>query len=78
MTDDPDALEAAYDRVVDALDYQSDATYESNVEPSGRAEQVQLQKACRLLAACECLEESGFYGGVVEMSFGAMERTIES
>jgi len=78
VTDDPDALEAAYDRVIDALNYQSDATYESSVEPSGRAQQVQLQKACRLLAACDRPEESGFYGAVVEMSFGAMERTLES
>lgn len=78
MTDDPNALADAYERVVDALEYQSGATYEPRVDPAGPDEQVQLQKACRLLTACDYLYEREFYGSVVEMAFGAMERTLES
>jgi hypothetical protein len=77
VPDDPHSLEDAYDQVVDALDFQSGATYEPAVEPSGTAAQIQLQKACRHLEACDLLHDEAFYGGVVELSFGAMERTLE-
>ena len=78
MSNDPNALEDAYERVIDALEYQSGATYEAKIDPTGTDEQIQLQKACRLLAACNHQYQQGFYGSVVEMSFGAMERSVES
>lgn len=78
MADDPNALTDAYNRVIDALEYQSGAMYEPGVDPTGPDEQIQLQKACRLLTACDHLYERELYGSVVEMAFGAMERTLES
>ena len=78
MSNDPKPLTDAYKRVTDALEFQSGATYEPQVDPAGSDEQIQLQKACRLLAACDYLYEQAFYGSVVEMAFGAMERSLES
>jgi len=78
MPNDPNALEDAYERVVDALEFQSGATYEPRIDSAGSDEQIQLQKACRLLDACDSLYEQEFYGSVVEMAFGTMERSLES
>ncbi len=38
---------------------------------------LQLQKACRLLAGAESLQEAGYYTLVIEASFVAIERTVE-
>jgi hypothetical protein len=61
MSNDPSELEDAYERVIDALEFQSGAAYEPKIDPAGSDEQIQLQKACRLLAACDDLYEQGFY-----------------
>jgi hypothetical protein len=39
---------------------------------------IQLRKACRLLEACRSLREhDGYHTSVIEMSFAAIERTLE-
>ena len=39
---------------------------------------IQLRKACRLLDACRLLREhDGYHTSVIEMSFAAIERTLE-
>jgi hypothetical protein len=39
---------------------------------------IQLRKACRLLDACRLLRKhDGYHTSVIEMSFGAIERTLE-
>lgn len=43
-----------------------------------REEVNQLRKACRLLDACRLLRErDGYHTSVIEMSFAAIERTLE-
>lgn len=78
MPTDPASLEDAYDSVVDALNYQVGATHEPRIDTAGSDETIQLQKACRLLTACNHLQKHACYGSVVELSFGAMERTMEA
>ena len=39
---------------------------------------TQLRKACKYLEACRTLRsQDGFYGAVIELSFGAIERSLE-
>lgn len=39
---------------------------------------VQLRKACRLLESCRSLrQQDGYYTSVIELSFGAIERSIQ-
>lgn len=50
------------------------------LDPSGTdADVVQLQTACRLLAACRTLREPGGYAAsVCRLSFAAIDRSVES
>lgn len=79
-SDDPDAVEDALDAAEDAFEFVGVGapTFEEGVD---RADDwtVQLGKACRLLDACRTLrQENGYYTSVIEMSFAAVERTLES
>lgn len=57
--------------------YRTNVTFEEALVPDD-TETTQLRKACRLLDACRVLRENdGFYTSVIEMSFGAIERTVE-
>ncbi|MFC6941199.1 DNA-binding protein [Salinirubellus sp. GCM10025818] len=50
---------------------------ETHLDPTTPAV-TQLRKACRLLDACRVLQaNNGYYTSVVELSFGAIERTIQ-
>lgn len=78
MPDDPS-------RVVDALHevekafagYRPHPSYETGLDPND-PETTQLRKACRLLEACRTLRaNNGYYTSVIEMSFAAIERTLE-
>lgn len=50
---------------------------EAHLDPETPAV-TQLRKVCRLLDACRVLQaDDGYYTSVVELSFGAIERTIQ-
>lgn len=52
--------------------------YEDGIEPGGDWE-TQLTKACRLLEVADVLrEQDGYYTAVIEICFGAIERSIEA
>lgn len=81
MRDDPDD-------VVDALAHAEDAfgshtmglpEYEDGLDPNVHdTDVIQLRKACRLLGACRLLRShDGYHTSVIEMSFAAIERTLE-
>jgi hypothetical protein len=74
--------------VLDALDGAEDAfggftsgrpEYEADLDPSVTDPPViQLRKACRLLDACRTLRANdGYHTSVIEMSFAAIERSLE-
>lgn len=74
--------------VLDALDSAEDAfggatsgcpEYETGLDPSTTDSSVlQLRKACRLLDACRTLRTNdGYHTSVIEMSFAAIERSLE-
>ena len=81
MTDDPMAILDGLDRVEDAFGgfTHGQPTYEAFLDP-GRSDPaiIQLRKACRLLDTCRLLRDrNGYYTSVVEMSFAAIERSLE-
>lgn len=74
--------------ILDALDRTEDAfsgyptgepVYETGLNPeTNQPPTIQLRKACRLLDACRTLREhNGYHTSVIEMSFAAIERTLE-
>jgi hypothetical protein len=80
MESDPNAVTDAIDRATDAFEYRSRGTveFEAGVEQDSQW-QTQLTKACRYLEACRTLRRAdGFDGAVVELCFGAVERTLEA
>lgn len=78
MTGDPaSVLEALRDAETAFARYRRNATFEADLDPDD-PERTQLRKACRLLDACRTLRSNdGFYTSVIEMSFAAIERTLE-
>jgi hypothetical protein len=54
-------------------------TYEAGLDPEAHdPDVIQLRKACRLLDACRLLRDAdGYHTSVIEMSFAAIERTLE-
>ncbi|WP_433631129.1 DNA-binding protein [Halomicrococcus sp. NG-SE-24] len=75
MTSDPDA-------VADALATASQAFERGGTPEDGLAElsedEAQLRKACRLIAAARTLQNhNGYHTAVVELTFGAIERSFE-
>lgn len=80
MPDEPGELTAAVARVEDAFGGQlGPLNYEDGLDPNANETAViQLRKACRLLDACRLLREhDGYHTSVIEMSFAAIERTLE-
>jgi hypothetical protein len=80
LPDEPDDLadavthaEAAFGGQLGRLDY------EAYLDPDSHGSDViQLRKACRLLDACRLLRDhDGYHTSVIEMSFAAIERTLE-
>jgi hypothetical protein len=81
MPDDPDDLVDALGRTEDAFGGHTTGRpeYEDGLDPDAHdADVIQLRKACRLLDACRVLRDrDGYHTSVIEMSFAAIERTLE-
>lgn len=80
MPDEPEALRAAVSQVEDAFGNQlGRPNYEDGLGPAAHeVDVIQLRKACRLLDACRLLRDhDGYHTSVIEMSFAAIERTLE-
>jgi hypothetical protein len=77
---DPSTVLDALDDAEAAFAYRrGEPTYEVGVASDGVAWETQLSKACRYLASCTSLRErDGYYGAVTELSFGAIERSLEA
>ena len=74
MPDEPDDLGEAVAHAEDAFGGQpGQPDYEEGLDPNDHdADVVQLRKACRLLR-----DHDGYHTSVIEMSFAAIERTLE-
>ncbi|WP_267644121.1 DNA-binding protein [Haloarchaeobius amylolyticus] len=81
MPEDASAILNALDRAEDAFGGYTtgEPDYEAHLDPEANQPSViQLRKACRLLDACRTLREhDGYHTSVIEMSFAAIERTLE-
>jgi hypothetical protein len=80
MPDEPDDLVDALAHVEDAFAGQlGQPEYEAGLDPDSHdSDVIQLRKACRLLDACRLLRDhDGYHTSVIEMSFAAIERTLE-
>lgn len=80
MPDDPDDLGEGISRAEDAFRGQlSRPEYEVGLDPDVHdPDIIQLRKACRLLEASRLLSDhDGYHTSVIEMSFAAIERTLE-
>ena len=76
----PDDLGEAVARAEDAFGGQlGRLDFEVGLDPDAHdADVIQLRKACRLLDACRLLRDhDGYHTSVIEMSFAAIERTLE-
>lgn len=80
MPDEPDDIDDAISQAEDAFGGQlGRPDYEEGLDPDEHdADVIQLRKACRLIDACRLLREhDGYHTSVIEMSFAAIERTLE-
>lgn len=80
MPDEPDELAGAVAHAEDAFGGQlGRPDYEEGLDPGDYdVDVIQLRKACRLLDACRLLRDhDGYHTSVIEMSFAAIERTLE-
>lgn len=76
---DPRVVLAALEQAEDAFEEVGHGvpTYETGIE-SGGDWKTQLTKVCKLLEVATVLEErNGYYTAVIELCFGAIERSIE-
>lgn len=76
---DPRALLAALQQAQDAFEIVGGGvpSYEEGIESGGDWE-TQLTKACKLLGVADVIQEqNGHYTAVIELCFGAIERSIE-
>lgn len=78
MPNDPSSVDRALREVENAFSQNHpESTYEAELDPDD-PETTQLRKACRLLEAGRTLRANdGYYTSVIEMSFAAIERTLE-
>lgn len=78
MTDPSDVLDAI-DDARDAFEFRTMMIeFEDGIE-DGENWKTQLTKACRYLGACRELRAAdGYNGAVIELSFSAVERTVEA
>lgn len=75
MSDDPNAVQEALRTASDAFD--RTGTPEAGLSDL-EDDEAQLRKACRLIEAAETLQDNnGYFTAVVELSFGAIERSFE-
>lgn len=75
MSSDPENVEAALDEASRA--FEVGGTPEDGLADVSD-ETAQLRKACQLIAAAETLrEQNGYHTAVVELAFGAIERSFE-
>lgn len=77
---DPASVLAALERAQDAFDMVGQGRIEFEDGISADADwKTQLTKACRLLKVVETLQsQDGYYTAVIEVCFGAIERSIEA
>jgi hypothetical protein len=77
---DPRAVLDALERAQDAFEMVGQGRPEFEQGISADADwKTQLTKACRLLNVVETLQaQDGYYTAVIEVSFGAIERSIEA
>jgi len=77
---DPDAVLAALERARDAFEMVGRGRTEFEDGISADADwESQLTKACRLLEVADTLRaQDGYYTAVIEVCFGAIERSIEA
>lgn len=73
-------MTSALERAEDAFEERGFGRPEFEEGISAEADwETQLTKACRLLAVCEYLQDAGgYYTAVIEVCFGAIERTLEA
>ncbi len=78
MTDDPKAVNEALQENEEAFShYYQDSQLEEGLDPHDQIK-TQHHKACRLIEACHTLRKNdGYYTSVMEMSFAAIERSLE-
>jgi hypothetical protein len=77
---DPGAVLAALDRAQDAFEMvgRGRAAFEDGISADADWK-TQLTKACRLLEVVDTLQsQDGYYTAVIEVCFGAIERSIEA
>lgn len=77
---DPTTILDALERAEDAFEEVGHGvpSYETGIE-SGGSWKTQLTKACRLLEVITAIEEqNGHYTAVIELCFGAIERSVEA
>jgi len=80
MSNDPATILDALDRAQDAFQDRSATppTPEEGIAAGGDWE-TQLTKACKLLDVVETIQaQNGHYTAIIELSFGAIERSIEA
>lgn len=80
MPDEPDGFEDAISHAEEAFSGGlGRPEYEEGLDPNDHdSDVIQLRKACRLLGACRLLRShDGYHTSVIEMSFAAIERTLE-
>lgn len=79
MSSDPAAITEAIEQAEDAFEYAGfgQPDFEAGID-QGEEWKVQLTKGCRYLEAVRTLRsQDGFNGAVIELCFGAIERTLE-
>ena len=74
--DDPGSVTAALSTAQESF-RRHQGELEETLDPAN-AETTQLRKGCRMLEACRTLRlNDGYHTSVIEMSFGAIERTLQ-
>lgn len=77
---DPGRVLAALDRAEDAFEERGHGrpSFEDGISPDADWK-TQLTKGCRLLEVAQSLEaDSGYHTAIIEVCFGAIERSIEA
>jgi hypothetical protein len=76
---DPQKIRTALDAAIDAFDEEGFGVPEREDEIATDDDwKTQLTKACRLLDAVARIDGAGYYTAVIELCFGATERSIEA
>lgn len=71
-------VDDALDEALDSFQSSRKRTVEEGLETGGDKTLVQLRKSCRLLDSCRTLRSNdGYHTSVIELSLGAIERSIQ-